>query len=143
MTLVDDRVKKERLVHSNDTFKYQVENKCEVKEWVDQYGVSEDKKTPDQSLQERVHHIKTDTQEKVISSMYDTITKIVHNVCLTHLCTLLDSNGHIRSGQVKEDVIQALRCTTSSTRRRYDLTDLFITKLLGIKKTSSTDKTYI
>ncbi len=68
------------LTHSNDVFKYQVENKWETKEWVDQYGVTEDKKTPAQSIQERVHHIKTDTQETVISSMYDTITKLARNV---------------------------------------------------------------
>ena len=29
-------------------------------------------KTPAQSIQERVHHIKTDTQETVISTMYET-----------------------------------------------------------------------
>jgi hypothetical protein len=86
-----------------------VESKWEVKEWVDQDGVAEDKKTPAQSIQERVHHIKTDTQETAISSMHDTITKFANNVWLTHLSTLLDSNGHIRSGQVEEDVFEALR----------------------------------
>jgi hypothetical protein len=75
---------------------------------VDHHGVVEDKKTPAQSIQERVHHIKTDTQETVISSMYDTITNLAHNVWLPHLHTLLDSNDHIHSGQVKEDVIETL-----------------------------------
>ncbi len=60
--LADGRSKKERLDHYNKTFQYQVESKWETKEWVDQYGVAEDKKTPVQSIQERVHHIKTDTQ---------------------------------------------------------------------------------
>jgi hypothetical protein len=41
--------------------------------------------------------------------MFDHITKLTRNVWLPHLRTLLDSNGHIRSGQVKEDVIEALR----------------------------------
>jgi hypothetical protein len=109
MNLVDGGSKKECLVYSNDPFKYQVERKWETKEWVDQYDVAEDKKTPVQSIQERVHHIKTDTQEKEISSMYDTITKFTHNVWLSHLRTLLDSSGHIHSGQVKEDVIEVLR----------------------------------
>jgi hypothetical protein len=79
MKLTDSRVK-ERLEHLNDTFKYQVECKWESKGWVDQPDVAEDKKTPAQSIQERVHHIKTDTQETVISSMYDTITKLTRNV---------------------------------------------------------------
>jgi hypothetical protein len=108
MKLADGRGK-ERLAHYNKTFEYQVESKWETKEWVDHHVVAEDKKTPDQSIQERVHHIKTDTQETVISSMHDTITKFSRNVWLSHLCTLLDSNGHIRSGQVEEDVIEALR----------------------------------
>ncbi len=76
---------------------------------MDQYDVAEDKKTPVHSIRERVHHIKTDTQETVISSMYDTITKLTHNFWLSHLRTLLDSNGHVHSGQVKEDVIEVLR----------------------------------
>ncbi len=80
MKLADGRVKKERLTHYNKAFEYQVEIKWETKEWVDQHGVAEDKKTPVQSIQERVHHIKTDTQETVISSIHDTITKIARNV---------------------------------------------------------------
>ena len=47
--------------------------------------------------------------------MFDTITRFVRNVWLTHLHTLLDSNGHIRSGQVKEDLVEGLR------RRSYAL----------------------
>jgi hypothetical protein len=108
MKLADGRVKKERLSLYKDTFQYQVESKWETKEWVDQHGVEEVKKTPSQSIQERVHHIKTDTQETLISSMYDTITKLDLNVWMTHLRTLLDSNGHIHSGQVKEDVFETL-----------------------------------
>ena len=80
MKLDDGRSKKDRLVHYNKTFQYQVERKWETKEWVDHHGATEDKKTPAQSIQERVHHIKTDTQETVISSMYDKITKFTHNV---------------------------------------------------------------
>jgi hypothetical protein len=34
----------------NDTFQYQVERKWQVKEWVDQHDVGEDKKTPTQSI---------------------------------------------------------------------------------------------
>jgi hypothetical protein len=79
MKLTESRVK-ERLEYSNDAFKYQVECKWESKGWVDQHDVAEDKKTPAQSIQECVHHIKTDTQETVISSMYDTITKLDRNV---------------------------------------------------------------
>ena len=76
---------------------------------MDQHGVVEEtKRLLSKSIQERVHHIKTDTQETVISSMYDTITKFAHNVWLSHLCTILESNGHIHSGQVKEDVIEVL-----------------------------------
>jgi hypothetical protein len=62
MKLTDGRAKKERLAHYNKAFEYQVESKWEDKEWVDQHGVAEDKKTPAQSIQERVHHIKTDTK---------------------------------------------------------------------------------
>ncbi len=62
MKFDDGRVKKEWLTHSNDTFQYQVQSKWEVKEWVDQHVVAEEKKTPVQSIQERVHHIRTDTQ---------------------------------------------------------------------------------
>ena len=40
--------------------------------------------------------------------MSDTITRFVRNVCLPHLRTILDSNRHIRSDQVKEDVIEGL-----------------------------------
>jgi hypothetical protein len=47
-------------------------------------------------------------QETVISSMYDTITKLTQIIWMSHLLTLLDSNGNIRSGQVKEDVIEVL-----------------------------------
>jgi hypothetical protein len=113
MKLVDCRTKKERLTHYKLVFQYQVENKWETKEWVDQHDVTEDKKTPDQSIQKRVHHIKTDTQETVISSMYDTITKLPLNFCLCHLRTILDSNDPIHSGQVEEDVFW------SSRRGRY------------------------
>ena len=74
MKLDDGRAKKDRLDHYNKAFEYQVESQWETKEWVDQDVVAEDKKTPDQSIQERVHHIKTDTQETVISSIHDTIT---------------------------------------------------------------------
>jgi hypothetical protein len=84
MKLTDGRAKKERLAHYNKAFEYQVESKWEDKEWVDQHGVAEDKKTPAQSIQERVHHIKTDTQETVISFMHDTITKLARNVWLTY-----------------------------------------------------------
>jgi hypothetical protein len=80
MKLADGRAKKERLAHHNKAFEYQVESKWEDKEWVDHHGVAEDKKTPAQSIQERVYHIKTDTQETAISSMHDTITKLVRNV---------------------------------------------------------------
>ena len=45
----------------------------------------------------------------MISQMFDHITKLTRNIWLTHLRTFLDSNDHIRSGQVKEDVIEALR----------------------------------
>jgi hypothetical protein len=109
MKLTDGRAKKECLAHYNKAFEYQVESTWEAKEWVDQHGVTEDKKTPAQSIQERVHHIKTDTQETAISSIHDTITKLTRNVWLTHLHTFLDSNGHIHSDQVEEDVIEALR----------------------------------
>jgi hypothetical protein len=84
MKLSDDRAK-EYLDYYNKVFEYQVEIKWEDKEWVDQHDVAEDKKTPAQSIQERVHHIKTDTQETVISSIHDTITKLVRNVWLSHL----------------------------------------------------------
>ena len=56
MKLSDGRAK-ECLSHYNKVFHYQVEIKWEAKEWVDQHGVAEDKKTPAQSIQERVHHI--------------------------------------------------------------------------------------
>jgi hypothetical protein len=80
MNLANGRAKKEHLVHYNKAFEYQVESKWEAKEWVDQHGVAEDKKTFAQSIQERVHHIKTDTQETVISCIHDTITKLARNV---------------------------------------------------------------
>jgi hypothetical protein len=109
MKLPDGRTKKERLTHVNEEFKYYVQEQWDTKQWVDQHDVAEDRKTAEQAIQERVHHIKTDTQDTVISQMFDHITKLTRNVWLTHLRTLLDSNGHIRSGQVKEDVIEDLR----------------------------------
>ena len=109
MKLADGRPKKERLAHANDAFKYHVQEKWDTKQWVDQHGVAEDRKTAQQSIQERVHHINSDTQDTAISAMFDHITKLARNIWLPHLRTLLDSNGHIRSGQVKEDVIEALR----------------------------------
>ena len=107
--LVDGRDKRERLVYQNNVFEHQVQSKWDDQQWVDQYDITEDKKTPPQCIQERFDDIKTDTQETCISIMFDTITRSDRNVCLPHLHTFLDSNGHIRSGQVKEDDIEALR----------------------------------
>ena len=54
LKLADCRVQKERLLtHSNDAFKYQVQNKWDDQEWVDQH---------------------------MISVMYETITRLDHNV---------------------------------------------------------------
>ena len=109
MKLCDGRVKRERLAHQNDAFKYQIKSMWDAKKWVDQHGATEDKKTPDMCIQERVSDIKTDADSTAISGMADAIMKLARNVFLPHLRTLLDSNGHIRSGQVKENVIEALR----------------------------------
>jgi hypothetical protein len=78
--MITDGTAKECLVHVNDTFKYHVEEKWDTNQWVDQYDVVEDRNITDQSIQERVHHIKTDTQDTVISQMFDHITKLVRHV---------------------------------------------------------------
>ena len=93
MMLADGRAKKERLAHANDAFKYHVQEKWDTMQWVDQHGVAEDSKTAEQSIQERVHHIKTDTQDTAISQMFYHITKLARNVWLPHLRTLLDGPG--------------------------------------------------
>ncbi len=45
--LCDGRSKKERLAHMNTDYKFQVETMVDTKKWVDQFGVPEDKITPD------------------------------------------------------------------------------------------------
>jgi hypothetical protein len=53
--------------------------------------------------------------------MYDTITKFDHHVYLTHRYTLLNSNGHIHSGQVKEDVIESLHLHYFEYKKKSDI----------------------
>jgi len=93
----------------NTTYEFQVESMHEAKKWVDQFGAVEDKITPAQSIQERVHEIKSNTEGTPISSVTERIMRISKNVMLPQLRKLLDANGHIRSGQQKEDVKEALR----------------------------------
>ena len=93
----------------NTVYKFQVESMVATKKWVDQFGVAEDKITPDQSIHERVHDIKSNTERSPISTMNERIMRISRNVMLPQLRKLLDANGHIRSGQQKEDVKEALR----------------------------------
>jgi hypothetical protein len=75
---------------------------------VDQLVVSEDKTTPDKIIQDRCCVIKTDTDRTPISTVVEKIIRLTHNVFLPKLNKLLDSNGHIRSGQQKEDVREAI-----------------------------------
>ena len=83
----------------NTTYEFQVESMHEAKKWVDQFGAAEDKITPAQSIQERVHEIKSNTEGTPISSVTERIMRISKNVRLPQLRKLLDANGHIRSGQ--------------------------------------------
>lgn len=107
--LAEGRKKSERLLHQNEAFKFQVQSKWDDKVWVDQHGNAETKKTPSQCIAERVQDIKEDTGETGISAQYTLITKLARNVWLPKLRKLLDPQGGIRTGQVKEDVIEALR----------------------------------
>jgi hypothetical protein len=107
--LAEGRKKSERLLHQNEAFKFQVQSKWDDKVWVDQHGNAETKKTPTQCIAERVQDIKEDTLDTAISAQYTTITKLARNVWLPNLRKLLDPQGGIRTGQVKEDVIEALR----------------------------------
>jgi len=107
--LCDGRSKKERLAHMNTAYKFQVETMVATKKWVDQFGVAEDKITPEQSLDERVQDIKSNTDRSPISTVTERIIRISKTVMLPQLRKLLDANGHIRSGQQKEDVNEALR----------------------------------
>jgi hypothetical protein len=79
-------------------------NKC-----LDQPGVAEDKKTPDKCIQDRVCDIKTDTERTPIFTMVENIMSLDDNIFLPKLRKLLDSNGHIRSVQQREDVLETLR----------------------------------
>ena len=63
--LCDGRRKKERLRHMNTAYKFQVETMVSTKKWVDQFGVAEDKITPEQSLDERVQDIKSNTDRSL------------------------------------------------------------------------------
>ena len=107
--LCDGRSKKERLAHMNTAYKFQVETMVATKKWVDQFGVAEDKITPEQSLDERVQDIKSNTDRSPISTVTERIIRISKTVMLPQLRKLLDANGHIHSGQQKEDVNEALR----------------------------------
>ena len=80
MKLADDRVKKESLTHVNDAFQYHVKNKWDTKQWVDQHGVEEDKKTAEKTIQESVHDTTSDTEDTAISYMFDHITKLARHV---------------------------------------------------------------
>jgi hypothetical protein len=82
---------------------------CDSKQWVDQLGVVEDKTTTAKSIQDRCCVIKTDTDRTPISTVVEKIMRLTRNVFLPKLRKLLDSNGHIRSGQQREDVREAIR----------------------------------
>ena len=82
MMLADGRAKEERLAHPNDAFKYHVQEKWDTNQWVDHHDVVEDRKNAEQSIQQCVHHIKTDTEDTVIYQMFDHITKLARNVWL-------------------------------------------------------------
>jgi hypothetical protein len=107
--LCDDRNKRDRFAHFNDTYEYYVQVMWDSKHWVDQLGVAEDKTTPVKSIQDRCCVIKTDTDRTPISTVVEKIIRLTRNVFLPKLRKLLDSNGHIRSGQQKEDVREAIR----------------------------------
>ena len=107
--LCDGRNKRDRFEHLNDTYQYYVQVMWDSKQWVDQLGVAEDKTTPAKSIQDRCCVIKTDTDRTTISTVVEKIMSLTRNVFLSKLWKLLDSNGHIRSGQQKEDVREAIR----------------------------------
>jgi hypothetical protein len=67
--LCDGRSKKERLAHMNTAYQFQVATMVATQKWVDQFGVAEDKITPDQSIHERVHDIKSNTEKTPISTV--------------------------------------------------------------------------
>ena len=60
-------------------------------------------------MDERVQDIKSNTDRSPISTVTERIIRISKTVMLPQLRKLLDANGHIRSGQQKEDVKEALR----------------------------------
>jgi hypothetical protein len=107
--LCDGRNKRDHFTHFNDTYEYYVQVTWDSKQWVDQLSVGEDKTTPVKSIQDRCCVIKTDTDHTTISTVVEKIIRLTHNVFLTKLRKFLDSNGHIRSGQQKEDVREAIR----------------------------------
>jgi hypothetical protein len=123
MMLADGRAKKEDLEHVNDVFKYHVQEKWDTKQWVDQHGVADDRKTAEQSIQERVHHIKTDTQDTEISQMFDHITKLDHNVWLPHLRTLLDGPGC--QGQVPPARVLRV-CPVQAAKDRFHPSEFYV-----------------
>jgi hypothetical protein len=78
---------------------------------VDQFGVPEDKSTLVMSIQDRVFDVKTNTQNTPIFGLVESperIMRLSRNVFLPQLRKLLDSNGHIRSGQQRENVLDTL-----------------------------------
>jgi hypothetical protein len=107
--LCDGRNKRDRFVHFNESYQYYIKLMYDSKQWVDQLGVAEDKTTPEKSIQDRCIVIQTNTDRTPISTVVERIIRLSSNVFLPKLRKLLDSNGHIRSGQQKEDVREAIR----------------------------------
>jgi hypothetical protein len=107
--LCDVRNKRDRFTHINDTYQYYVKVMWDSQQWVDQLVVTEEKTTPAQTIQDLRCVIKTDTDLTPISTVVEKIMRFTHNVFLPKLRKLLDSNGHIRSDQQKEDVLEAIR----------------------------------
>jgi len=77
--LCDGRSEKERLAHMNTAYEFQVESMHEAKKWVDQFGATEDKITPAQSIQELVHEIKSNTEGTPISNINERIMRVIHS----------------------------------------------------------------
>ena len=96
-------------------------------EWVNQFGVVEDKTTPEKSILECCAPVMTDTASCPIHCIVDQVLKIVRNIFTPQLDKLLDSQGKIRTGQqgpdVKEllrmvyfDIVQAKKAATAAKR---------------------------
>ena len=94
----DGRPLKERFVLFNKTYAEEARRMYAADEWVNQFGVTEDKTTAEQSILERCGPVMSDTTTSPIHSIVEKVIKVVKSTFNPQLDKLLDNQGKIRSG---------------------------------------------